>query len=472
MAATKAERNKKDSLGLIPSTIGGKVLNEYVPNSPEMPLKRMAELSRQSKNYYTLFQPALNAAKAAYPLLLNVVKANLDGLKNQVRANPELFFKKGQITDLDGQTFYNVSPYQLITFLCDDDMKRQIMPLIPRTFRVKRGALDVEIPTAPLRKQQYAEIDSGGADLVKMDRDPTTLQFEEVTRFITRYRMYGRPTAVTFPLLENPDGIIYYREPQLKLVHLYYVNQKTQTIKLLRPKTNSIEEQRALIKFYASFVAMENNSSRRSSNAEHELIAHTMQHQLSRKGIQYVHKGIHYCDSRMEFRLINAYRKNIRLYQKRDVGDGDDMWCRGVGEAQRQVLWVLQRLCESGRPFYPIPDFNEPPFRRGFTICNYHTGAHESVCSAGGLVRGLGSDFAIYKRGGSPRAGLSWWWGLPEERVPRPFDLVAVNRLIEDAKASVVEFTPGRENTSASRYSKPFKENKGTVPEGIINHSP
>ena len=99
---------------------------------------------------------------------------------------------------------------------------------------------------------------------------------------------------------------------------------------------------------------MENNSSRRSSNAEHELIAHTMQHQLSRKGIQYVHKGIHYCDSRMEFRLVHAYRKNIRVYGEGRWVEGDNIWCQGVGEAQRHVLWVLQRLCESGRPFYPM----------------------------------------------------------------------------------------------------------------------
>ena len=204
MAATKAERNKKDLLELLPSDIGLKVLNEFVPNSPELPLKRMAELSRLSRSYGTLFQPALNAAKAAHPLLLNVVQANLDELKKKVQAHPELLFKKGQITDLSGQTFYNVSPYQLMIFLCDDDMKRQIMPLIPETFPRKRDILDVEIPTASLCKEQYAEINSGGADLVKMDRDPTQLKFGEVTRFTTSYPINGRPTAVTFPLLENP----------------------------------------------------------------------------------------------------------------------------------------------------------------------------------------------------------------------------------------------------------------------------
>ena len=90
-----------------------------------------------------------------------------------------------------------------------------------------------------------------------------------------------------------------------------------------------------------------------------------------------------------------------------------------------------------------MPDFNASPFLRGFTIYNYLTSADESVWAAGGLVSGLGTDFAIYK---GPGRGAGRRGGRDALGASRPRGgLVAVNRLIEDAKASIVEFTPGRE---------------------------
>ena len=44
-----------------------------------------------------------------------------------------------------------------MTFLCDGDMKSAVMPLIP----------EVRLDLAAQHRRQYAEIDSGGADLVK-----------------------------------------------------------------------------------------------------------------------------------------------------------------------------------------------------------------------------------------------------------------------------------------------------------------
>ena len=109
MTAAKAENNRNDILLNLPPRVGGHIINEYFSNAPEMPLKRMSELARMSKRFNTLFQPALDDAKAALPLLINVVHANRDALINQVLANPASLFKKGQVTDPAGQTFYNVS---------------------------------------------------------------------------------------------------------------------------------------------------------------------------------------------------------------------------------------------------------------------------------------------------------------------------------------------------------------------------
>ena len=201
---------KVDLLAMFPSDIGQLVL-DYNGLSPEMPLQTVEKHSKLSPHNFILFKRLIDDAAVSEPLLTSVVQANPVQLIEQVRVNPGLLFKKGQKTDFAEQTFYNISAFQLMLFLCDADMLNQfkkIMPSIPKVYD-------------DVMKKQRAEIDSGGADLVKMDRDPTTLPFEEVTRFTTSYNINGVPTAVTFPLLENPDGIIYYQEPRSKLVHLY-----------------------------------------------------------------------------------------------------------------------------------------------------------------------------------------------------------------------------------------------------------
>jgi hypothetical protein len=397
-----------------------------------LPLKEIAMLARTSTSNNKLFQPILNEAKVVHPLLTAVVLGNPDELARLLQNNPELLFKKGQIKDPAGQIFYDVSPYQLMTFLCDDDMKAQIMPLVPpMTEQMTR-----------LRQEQYAAIDSGGADLIKMDRDPTLLPFEEVTRFITGYTINNQTTSVTFSLLENLDGIIFYKDVTSHLEYLYYANKETQKVELIKPKAHSKKEHQALDRLYASFADMENNSSRRSSNAEHELIEHTTHHKLSRKGIQHERDGERYCDNRMEFRLLNAYRKCIRLYQGQQWDAGDEYWRRGVGQAQRGLMWLLQRICEEGRPFYPLPDFKSAPFKRGFNIYNYLTGLDESLVDGVFLSAGLGADFAVLKVAGRPAAGAGGGRVFRSSGL-RAADLIAVHRLIEDAKANVVEFTPG-----------------------------
>ncbi|MDR3443427.1 MAG: hypothetical protein P4L65_10495 [Legionella sp.] len=489
-----------------------------------LPLNQIAKLARTSRSNYQLFQPILNEAKAVHPLLTAVVLGNTDELARMVAANPGLFFKKGQVTDPDGTTFYDVSPDLLIFFLADNDMRDKIEPLIPAAYKA-------------IRRQQHAEIANGGADLVKMDKDPTSVPFEEVTRFITSFNLNppNPATEVAFPLLENEDGIIFYNN------QFYYANKKTETVV---PIILSQEEQEALEKLKTSFIDMEMNSSRRSSNDEHVLIASRMHRELKRRGIHYernahgadlvkmdtdpksisfsevtrslenpdgilfynnqfyyanketetvelikpklgsepkqaaldraaleafkaslasmeqntrrsnnaehkliartmnhelIRPTIRYCDSHVDFnRLLNAYRKCIRLYQEQKWAEGDNTWRREVGGAQRNVIWLLQRYCEENRPFYPLPDFKASPFQRGFNVYNFVSGRNETVLGDG-LLAGFGSDFGIYKGGRGGAAGVGGGgrvgWGL------RPRDLVAVSRLVESARTNVVEFT-------------------------------
>ena len=386
---------------------------------------------------YGLFKEALPDAIAALPLLTDVVQANPDALIPKLQADWELLFKKGEVTDPSGQIFYDASPYLLMNFLCDKDMIIKVMSKMPATITKTRGNQRVTLDLQALRKAQNAEIDSGGADLVKLGRDPMKLPFVEVTRFETSVTIENQQKRVVFPLLENTDGIIFYQDTKTQVMDLYYANKTTQTVVLIEL---SQEQRHRLDSLFASFADMENNSSRRSSNAEHKLIKQTIRRSLSRKGILYSDpNGVHYQDSRMEFRCIKSLRKCLRLDAARLDDAADEVWRSEYGWTQRQVLWLLQRFCEKNRPFYPLPKFYDSPFVRCFIIFNSLTCKEESVFSGGSLAVDFGSEFAIYKAAAPAaaplRAGRRAWVGGGRR------DLVAVNWLVEDAKASVVKFT-------------------------------
>lgn len=218
---------------------------------------------------------------------------------------------------------------------------------------------------------------------------------------------------------------------------------------------------------------MEQNSARRSSNDEHQVVANTMQHRLKRKGIQYDQGGTRYCDNRADFNQhFNAYRKCIRLYQELQYDEGGNAWCELVGQAERKVMWLLQRICEKNRYFLPqlLTHFKASTFLRGFNISNltnnqtvFSDGHLITVFSGGHLIVDLGSKFGIYKGGGDAAVTreASRLAGASGELMACAisFDLVAVSWFVESAKANVAELTPlvdlQRENTAASYHHGP-----------------
>lgn len=409
------------------------LLGEYAATAPDMPLKKMDELAASCKPMNDLFQPVLDEAKLAHPLLKAVVTANPDQLAELVKANPEYLFKKGQVKDPAGQVFYNVSAYQLMTFLCDDDMKHDIMQLLPPIAKQMKAK----------RQEQYAAIDQGGADLIKLNRDPTTIPFDDVLQYRETWQAGGQQLSAIFPLMENPDAIIYYKDVTNQ-VHWYLANRETRTVEPIAPETHSQIEQTTLDALEASMDAMENNSARRSNDAEHDIIKKTMSHELVRNGIRYKQDGICYRDTCLDFNpYFNTNRKCIRLYGEGKYDEGDEVWQRTLGHIQKRVLWLLQRICEQNRPFFPLPDFKSSSFRRGFKIKNWLSNCIEDVYNSttGNFITGFGSDFAIYK--GEAELGAE---GLPcvgWGRSGAAGDLIAVCRLVEDAKTNVVEFIPG-----------------------------
>ena len=414
----------------------------YTSTSPDMPLKKMAGFAASNPTMHAMFQPVLDEAKQASTLLKAVVEGEPAKLIQLVQTDPRLLFKKGQIKDPAGRVFYNVSAYQMMKYLCDEDMITQVMPHVLEKITNKHGR---QIDLKAIQEEQDQTLQGGGADLIKLNFDPTNpSEFDRILQHIETYRISGQPHPVTFSLMENPDAILYYKDTD-GTPNWYYANRETQTIKPIQPQPQTEDDVQQFTHLEQSIDAMENNSARRSSYAEHDIIKKSMQKSLVRNGIPYEQDGQCFCDTHHDFnRLYNAYRKYNRLYNLSNKIDINTIWCKEVGLTQKEVIWLLQRYCEEKRPFFPLPDFKSSPFNRGFNIRDLIANKYKSVFNISRFVRGFGSDFAIYKAdlecavGGGPSAGRVW----DVFYYNRIADLVAVNRLIEDAKANVIEFKP------------------------------
>ena len=398
--------------------------------SPDMPLEKMTELVTTTPVMHATYQPVLDEAKAVHRLISLIMEGNPLEASNLLQKKPDLFFKKGQATNNDGLTIYNVSPIQVMLFLCDTDMLEKTMPWIPTDDNSNRKLL-----------AQNAEMEGGGADLLKMDRDPLSLSFDEINTFIDRSEVdrYKQTIAVSYPLLQNKDGIIFYNN------HFYYVNRdfekRSVSVELINPIADSKQAQFALNELKASLASMENNSGRRSSDDEHLLIANTMQHTLERNGLQYERDGVRYRDTQDEFALINAYRTYIRL-SKENCSDAeiDAFWIHQIGGGQRKSpMWLLQRLCEN-RPFIPLPNFKESPFVRDTQFFNVVNHKDESIISPPGV--GLGFDYALFKAGARrPEAvggAAGGPWGAPAAAAR--LDLAAIRQVIKVGMTDIAAF--------------------------------
>lgn len=389
-----------------------------------LPTQALANLSQTSRNHFFFYSPHLERRELAEKAQYHIVRADLIPLIPLIQPNPRVLFEKCEkITGLRGQTYYNASPYQLINFLCDDDMKKQCMALIPEGF-------------SALRDSQYAEVDCGGADLIKIDRDPyeikNELGFKGLTHYKKIYTLFDKTQEITFRLLENTDGIICYQN------QLFYVNQEKEILEFL---DDSLSPE-AFEQFKTSFADMEDNSGRRSSEEEHKLIEKLFDRSLVRKGILYEQNGIFYRDSYTPFNIVPVYRKYIRLCEEAaQIGNWQEValfWDEDVRLAQEQEIWILRRICERNKPFYPFKPENFVNFERECVLVNWHKYTEEPVFVDGLLTE---RNFAFYKG--------EWSMGRPNDiRFPcvnhlgAAADLVAISWLIENAKTNGMEWTP------------------------------
>ena len=380
-----------------------------------------------------------------------VLTGRPEHLIRMLEKDPMMFFKKHeQITDAAGQIFYNVSPADLISFVCDDDMLRQVNDFAQHLPEAVRAKFFVSW------EKHHASRGRGGADLVKYtgERPP---QYANICGVTNTFGVLGDTLTTQRPLLKNPDGIICWQAPDNQL-HWYYANQDTQTLEPIDMPEALLE---AHLTEYNAFAArmndMEPMTARRSSNQEHALIEALMQHKKSHKLISLVREGIHYRQDGMDYidthydfnRLSNAYLKCIRLYNDNNYDEGDRVWRAELGHVQREVMWLVQRYCERNRSFWPLAaNYKETPFVRApVEIYNYNTGNMMRIFDAktGKFLAGFGLDnfdsgFAIYKGPGAGARGLRVLPGRLVTGMLASIDLVAAARLGIDATQNLDNF--------------------------------
>lgn len=368
--------------------------------------------------------------------------------------DPMMFFKKHeQIKDAAGQVFYDVSPADLISFICDDDMQMQVS--------VFAKSLPPDAREAFFAKWQehVALRGRGGADLVMVsgDQEPQYASICGVSHTVNRW---DETMTTQRSLLKNPDGVICWESRDEKL-HWYYANHETQTLEpidipLALLETHQEEYDAFSLRMRMIGPFMGTLMARRSSNQEHALIEEIMRHKksqkpihLHREGIRYKQDGIDYVDTQYDFnRIINAYLKCISLYNNPYLTDdvqGDRVWRSVLGHVQREVMWLIQRYCERNRSFWLLADnYKDTPFiRTPAEIYNVKSGNMERIFDAktGEFLPGFGLDdpdsgFGIYK--GEREVGMSSARG----RTRVSFDFFAATRLCTDATQNMDSFRP------------------------------
>lgn len=185
--------------------IGGEWLTrrEAVTAEQAVRVHHGAKLQGEQRPQTTFFKPILTETEAAYAVLTGSPERLLRILAEESRdatgANKtSLFFKKCvRINDPSGQVFHNVSPAELIDMVCDDDMQRQVAEFAQTLPEERRQHFLSDW------KKQRASCGRGGADLVKVTRDPMTMPFDELLKTTQAYTAFGEQMYATFPLLQN-----------------------------------------------------------------------------------------------------------------------------------------------------------------------------------------------------------------------------------------------------------------------------
>lgn len=419
-----------------------------------------------------------------YAVLTGNPKQLIDNLKKE----PLLFFMKcPQIKDSADQVFFDVSPADLISFLCDDDMQRQVNNFAQQ--------LPEELCTIFFKEWQVHQLaqGKGGADLVfirgqdepsyegtcKVIRNKdiewidiykSEYSMDEYDEFMEPKILPGVggvvqsvradfwPVIIRRPLLQNPNGIVCWQSSDNQL-HWYYVNHDTQSMERIDIPEELLATHNAHYNaLVANMTRMESHTARRSSNKEHGLINSIMRRphslepiELVRQGIYYQQDGIDYIDTHYDFnRWFNAYLKIVRLLTKKV--ECERVWVTEVGHVQREVMWLIQRYSQKDFNFRWIDDDYKNEFpRHNLKILNRRAGWFVLAELFNPNTRKFHSDFGEYApdsnfgfalRRGDDSTCAHATANSHYYRRDLIIDFVAALRFILDAKDAIDNFKP------------------------------
>lgn len=285
-----------------------------------------------------------------------------------VRAHPDLLFKKGtykipllnedgSISAYSEQVYHNVTPLKLMFYIGDWQMEQRILPLIS----------DENLEEVLKEKKDSA---LGGPDLVKIDRDPSTLSVQELRYFHLKNRNgqpmhFSHEKPINIDLLHNRNGIFCHQLDN-QIMELYYVDIHPETqvktvTKLSDPQNMTPRDQNELNDFKSFIlnnIAM--NSSIRSSDYQHTLIKRLFGITLERSGIHYTMNCINYQDTYNGCVLLkNIYRRGMEFFNEQELhwnSDYEALLIQSIGMAQRFAMpHVMQIFCKENLPCHPLP---------------------------------------------------------------------------------------------------------------------
>ena len=304
-------------------------ISDYL-TGPE--LSHFASTSRRTNELLKTTLINRRTQERTQQLLSAVFMGNEDLTMRIIHTNPEILFKKGTyrvpILDADGeqlkkseQIYYDVTPLELSLYTGDWSMW-------------KHGILCVsELSRNPIFAQKIVDamrlVKQGGPDLVKMNRELSLIDLENFSQDV------GIVT-INHPLLSNPDGILCIKRGVR--YDFYYANKQTQTIEAITPDlSNPVNAAYFEQLIYKIDHEMPTNSSLRTSDQEHALIASVFNKQLVRHGIHYELNGIHFHDTHDGcYRLMNAYAKYYELQRGGNASKENCMTI--IGRAQRNAM--------------------------------------------------------------------------------------------------------------------------------------
>lgn len=322
----------------------------------------LAELSLTHKAANSTLKNQLNIRK----VMLWCIRGEVKPLIAFVSQHPEYLFIKGDIEDhYTEQAYYQVSTFQLILFLGDWDLLKEITPFLKGQY----------LSHAHL---QSLELLQGGADLVKLSFDPLTCPFSQLTVL--------QEHDLMLPLLENPDGILFFED------RLYYANQTQQSIQPLAATEDSGYQE-----LLSSIKQMHPNSSCRSSDSQHQWLFTHYQIRLQRQGLRFKKNGQLYQDIKPSYQLIHQYRHHLHLLTAQANSEElTQNWILGVGQAQRVLpVHLMQRLCANDKfsPLRSVESFRIQRFIRRDMYDNKTLHRYHDIYP----LQALGQSFALCK---------------------------------------------------------------------------